>query len=95
MPRKSAFGYFFSGGVNSILILKEGPGKEIKLISLTDWSWVLLISTLILVVWLLIILQSRSKGAHEFGMDADSDDHSHLTDHGDEHEGPEINESEH
>lgn len=94
MTSKSTIGYLLSGGVNSVVILREEPVNEIKLIGLTDWSWVLLLSTFILVVWILIVFQARSKGAHEFGLEAGPDDLDRSIDQDDEHKGTEITELE-
>jgi hypothetical protein len=77
-----------------MVLLSEEPVNEIKLISLTNWSWVLLLSTVILVVWLMIILQARAKGAHEFGLEPDSDEYGHSNDKGDERTSTDIIESE-
>ena len=68
-------------------VLKEEPVKEINLINLTDWGWMLLLSIVVLVVWLLIIFQAKSKGAHEFGQMPVSELSGQVTDHGDDHTG--------
>ena len=55
------------------IVLKEEPIPEIHLINLTDWGWVLMLSAVFLIVWLLIIFQVRSKGSHPYGMVSESD----------------------
>ena len=62
----STMRYIFTSGINLINGLKEEPVQEIGLINLTDWGWMLLLSIVILVVWLLIIFQARSQGSQEF-----------------------------
>ena len=83
----SALGYYFTSGLYSITVLKEEPVKEISLINLTGWGWILFLSIVVLVVWLLIIFQAKSKGAHEFGQVPDSELSGHVSDHGDDHPG--------
>ncbi len=90
----STIRYFFTSGLNFIKVLKGEPVKEIRLINLTDWGWILLLSVVILVVWLLIIFHAKSKGAHEFRQVPDSDLSGYLSDHGDEHTGSELSELE-
>ena len=63
----STIGYYFTSGLYSNTVLKEEPVNEIRLINLTNWGWILFLSIVILVVWLLIILQTKLEGAHEFG----------------------------
>jgi len=55
------------------------------LINLTDWGWMLLLSIVVLVVWLLIIFQAKSKGDHEYGQVPDSELSGHVSDHVDTH----------
>lgn len=81
MLSNSQIKYNFGGVLNSLVVLEEGPINEIRLIGLTDWGWVLLLSIVILVVWLLIVFQARSGGAHEFGLVLDSDNNGHNGDH--------------
>jgi len=50
------------------IYLEEG------LIFLTDWGWLLLLVGVIFVVWLLIIFQINSKGAHEWGQISKADE---------------------
>ena len=83
----SPLGYYFTSGLYSITVLKEEPVKEISLINLTGWGWILFLSIVVLVVWLLIIFQAKSKGAHEFGQVPDSELSGHVSDHGDDHTG--------
>ena len=47
--------------------------QEESLIHLTDWGWLILLIVVIFVVWLLIIFQINSKGAHEWGQISESD----------------------
>jgi hypothetical protein len=77
----STIGYYFTSGLNFINVLKGEPVKEIRLINLTDWGWMLLLSVVILVVWLLIIFQAKSKGAHEFGQVPNSELSGDVNDH--------------
>lgn len=86
----SAIGYYFTSGLYSITVFKEEPVDEIRLINLTDWGWMLFLSIVILAVWLLIIFQAKSKGAHEFGQVPESELSGHLSDHGDDHTGSEL-----
>ncbi len=86
--------YYFTSGLNFIKVLKGEPVKEIGLINLTDWGWMLLLSVVILSVWLLIIFQAKSKGAHEFGQVPDSELSGNVNDHGDDHTGSEVAEHE-
>jgi len=86
----STIGYYFTSGLNIIFGLKGEPVKEIRLINLTDWGWMLLLSVVILVVWLLIIFQTKSKGAHEFGQVPDPELSGYVNDHGDDHTGTEL-----
>jgi len=72
-------------GLYSFPLLNVGTVKEIRLFNLTDWGWVLLLGTVILVVWLLIIFQANSIGAHEFGQIPDSEFGDHTGDHGNDH----------
>jgi hypothetical protein len=55
--------------------------QEESLIHLTDWGWLILLIVVIFVVWLLIIFQVNSKGAHEWGQISESDE----SQKGDEH----------
>jgi len=48
--------------------------QEESLIHLTDWGWLILLIVVIFVVWLLIIFQINSKGAHEWGQISESDE---------------------
>lgn len=48
--------------------------QEEGLIHLTDWGWLILLIVVIFVVWLLIIIQVNSKGAHEWGQISESDE---------------------
>jgi len=86
----SAIEYYFTSGLYSITVLKEEPVNEIRLINLTDWGWMLFLSIVILVVWLLIILQTKLEGAHEFGQLPESELSGHVSDHGDDHSGSEL-----
>ena len=79
--------YFING-------LKGEPVEEISLINLTDWGWMLLLSVIIFVVWLLIIFQVTSKGAHKFGQVSDSDLSDPVNAYGDDHSGPDLTELE-
>jgi hypothetical protein len=54
------------------IVLEEEPISEIHLVNLTDWGWVLLLSAVFLIVWVLIIFQARSKGSHPYGMVSES-----------------------
>lgn len=90
----STIGNYFISGSNFIFGLKGDPVKEIELINLTGWGWMLLLSVVILVVWLLIIFQAKSKGAHEFGQVPDPELSSYVNDHGDDHTGSELSELE-
>jgi hypothetical protein len=69
----------------SITVIKEEPFEAISLINLTDWGWMLLLSIVVLVVWLLIIFQAKSKGAHEYGQVLDPELSGHVSDHVDTH----------
>jgi hypothetical protein len=69
----------------SITVIKEEPFEAISLINLTDWGWMLLLSIVVLVVWLLIIFQAKSKGAHEYGQVLDPELIGHVSDHVDTH----------
>jgi len=55
------------------ILLKEEPIPEIHLVNFTDWGWVLFLGVVILIVWLLIIFQVRSRGSHPYGMVSESD----------------------
>ncbi len=90
----STIGYYFTSGLNFIKVLKGEPVKEIKLINLTDWGWMLLLGVVILVVWLLIIFQAKSKGAHEFGQVPDPELSGHVSDKSDAHTSSELSELE-
>ena len=90
----STIGYFFTSGSNIIFRLKCERGKEIGLINLTDWGWMLLLSVVILVVWLLIIFQAKSKGAHEFGQVPDPELSGHVSENSNAHTGSELSELE-
>jgi hypothetical protein len=81
----SALGYYFTSGLYSFTVLKEEPVEAINLINLTDWGWMLLLSIVVFVVWLLIIFQAKSKGAHEYGQVPDSELSAHVSDHVDTH----------
>jgi len=48
--------------------------QEESLIHLTDWGWLILLIVVIFVVWLLIIFQINSKGAHEWGQISEADE---------------------
>ena len=48
--------------------------QEESLIQLTDWGWLILLIVVIFVVWLLIIFQINSKGAHEWGQISEADE---------------------
>ena len=86
----SSIGFYFTSGLYSITALKEKPGNEIRLINLTDWGWMLFLGIVILVVWLLIIFQAKSKGAYEFGQVPGSELSGHVSDHGEDHSGSEL-----
>lgn len=73
----STIGYYLLGVLDAVVVLDEELVNEIKLINLTDWGWLILLSFVILVVWLMIVLQAGSKGAHEFGSVPDSDNNGH------------------
>jgi len=66
---------------NSTFLLEEGQIPEIHLINFTDWGWLLILSVVTLIVWGLIVFQSKSKGSYSFGdvseseVVHDSDDH--------------------
>ena len=64
--------------ISSIALLKisipshlqeAGTVDEIEMIELSSWEWYLLLSIVILVIWLLILYQARSSGAHELDME--------------------------
>ena len=90
----SAIGYYLTSGLYSITALKEEPVNEIRLINLTDWGWMLLLSIVIFVVWLLIIFQAKSKGAHEFGQVPDPELSGHVSENSNAHTGSELSELE-
>lgn len=46
--------------------------QEVGLVYLTDWGALILLIVVIFVVWLLIIFQANSKGAHEWGQISES-----------------------
>ena len=67
--------------INSILLkyspanilFKEEPIPEIHLVNLTDWGWVLFLGIVVLIIWLLLVFQARSKGSHPYGMVSEAD----------------------
>ena len=48
--------------------------QEEGLVYLTDWGAVIILIVVIFVVWLLIIFQINSKGAHEWGQISEADE---------------------
>lgn len=48
---------------------EAGTVNEIEMIELSSWEWYLLLSIVILVIWLMILYQARSTGAHELSDD--------------------------
>lgn len=49
---------------------EAGTVNEIEMIELSSWEWYLLLSIVILVIWLLILYQTKSSGSHELNMEA-------------------------
>ena len=62
-------------------LLVEEHIPEIYFANLTDWGWVVFFSVVILVVWVLIIFQVKSKGSHPYGMVSDPDNIHDNEDH--------------
>jgi hypothetical protein len=58
---------------NTGVILEEEPIPELHLINFTDWGWVVFFIVVTLVTWGLIMFQSNSKGAHQYGVISDSE----------------------
>lgn len=58
---------------NTGVTLEEGHIPEIHLINFTDWGWVVFFIVFTLIIWGLIVFQSISKGAHQFGESSDSE----------------------
>ncbi len=48
--------------------------QEEGLVYLTDWGAIIILIVVIFVVWLLIIFQINSKGAHEWGQISEADE---------------------
>jgi hypothetical protein len=67
----------FSSGI----LVDEAPIQEIHLINLTNWGWLLFISIVIVIVWLLIIFQVKSFGSHELGLISKSESDHNQADH--------------
>lgn len=53
-----------------IHLQEAGTENEIELIELSSWEWYLLLSIVILVIWLMILYQARTSGAHELDTEA-------------------------
>lgn len=50
-------------------IVKEtGPVNEIEMIELSSWEWFLILSIVIIIIWLLILFQTRLTQADNFGI---------------------------
>lgn len=75
MINLSTLVYYYS--INSGFMLEEKPVKEIRFVNLTDWGWMLFLGILILIVWLLIVLQAKSRSTHEFGQEGISTSFEH------------------
>ena len=67
--------------LNSLLLKISNPGvlleeesiPEIHLFNFTDWGWVVFFIIVTLVIWVVIVFQSISKGAHQYGVISDSE----------------------
>ena len=79
-----------SRAANFRIFLDEEPIKEIHFANLTDWGWILFFSIVILVIWLLIVFQAKSKGSHEFGQVSDSEIGSEMGEHSSSDDNHEI-----
>ena len=68
-----------------IQLREAGPVSEIEMIKLSTWEWYLLLSVVVLIIWLLILFQARSSGAHELALDSEVTDQeisdSHAANH--------------
>ena len=68
-----------------IQLQEAGPVSEIEMIKLSTWEWYLLLLVVVLIIWLLILNQARSSGAHELALDSEVTDQeisvSHAANH--------------
>ena len=54
-------------------ILLSPQNQEMISIELSNWEWILIITLLVLLVWVLIVFQARQRSSHEIELSAEVD----------------------